>query len=154
MSESLWPHESQHTRPPCPSPTPRVHSNSCPLSWWCHPVVGYKCCFWQMEQAKFTHSDGRSLLPIFMGRLFKIFTCLFQNLFLIGGKLLYNVVLVSVSEQCKAAIIIHISSPCWSQNYSSPQKSLVKSERYLSLIDILSGTWQRSLWHQSYRNIK
>jgi len=38
MSDSLQPHESQHTRPPCPSPTPRVHSNSCPSSRWCHPV--------------------------------------------------------------------------------------------------------------------
>ena len=39
MSDSLWPHESQHARPPCPSPTPRVHSDSYPLSWWCHPVI-------------------------------------------------------------------------------------------------------------------
>ena len=35
----LRPHESQHARPPCPSPTPRVHSDSCPSSWWCHPAV-------------------------------------------------------------------------------------------------------------------
>ena len=39
VSDSLQPHESQHARPPCPSPTPRVHSNSCPLSWWCHPAI-------------------------------------------------------------------------------------------------------------------
>ena len=39
MSDSLWPHESQHARPPCPSPTPGVHSNLCPSSWWCHPTV-------------------------------------------------------------------------------------------------------------------
>ena len=39
MSDSLRPHESQHTRPPCPSPTPEVHSDSCPLSWWCHPAI-------------------------------------------------------------------------------------------------------------------
>ena len=39
MSKSLWPHESQHTRPPCPSPTPQVYSNSCPSSWWCHPAI-------------------------------------------------------------------------------------------------------------------
>ena len=38
MSDSLWPHESQHARPPCPSPTPGVYSNSCPLSQWCHPA--------------------------------------------------------------------------------------------------------------------
>ena len=39
MSDSLRPHESQHARPPCPSPTPGVCSNSCPSSWWCHPAI-------------------------------------------------------------------------------------------------------------------
>ena len=41
MSYSLWPHGLQHTRPPYPSPTPEVYSNSCPLSWWCHPTVSF-----------------------------------------------------------------------------------------------------------------
>ena len=39
VSDSLRPHESQHARPPCPSPTPRVHSDSRPLSQWCHPAI-------------------------------------------------------------------------------------------------------------------
>ena len=39
VSDSLWPHEPQHTRPPCPSPTLGVDSNSCPSSWWCHPAI-------------------------------------------------------------------------------------------------------------------
>ena len=39
VSDYLWPHELQHTRPRCPLPTPRVYSNSCPLSWWCHPAI-------------------------------------------------------------------------------------------------------------------
>ena len=39
VSDSLWPHEPQHARPPCPSPTPGVHSNPCPLSRWCHPAI-------------------------------------------------------------------------------------------------------------------
>ena len=39
MSDSLWPHGPQHARPPCPSLTPRVYSNSSPLSWWCHPTI-------------------------------------------------------------------------------------------------------------------
>ena len=39
VSNSLRPHESQHTRPPCPLPSPRVHSNSCPSSRWCHPAI-------------------------------------------------------------------------------------------------------------------
>ena len=37
--DSLRPHESQHARPPCPSPNPRVHPNSCPSSRWCHPAI-------------------------------------------------------------------------------------------------------------------
>ena len=39
VSDSLWPHESQHARPPCPSPTPRVQSDSCLSSQWCHPAI-------------------------------------------------------------------------------------------------------------------
>ena len=49
VSDSLWPHELQHARPPCPSPTPGVHPNSCPLCQWCHPtisssVIPFSCC--------------------------------------------------------------------------------------------------------------
>ena len=49
MSDSLWPHESQHARPPCPSPTLRVYPNSCPSSQWCQPgisssVVPFSSC--------------------------------------------------------------------------------------------------------------
>ena len=39
VSDSLQPHESQHASPPCPSPTPRAHSDSHPLSRWCHPAI-------------------------------------------------------------------------------------------------------------------
>ena len=49
VSDSLWPHEPQHARPPCPSPTPGAYPNSSPLSWWCHPntsssVVPFSSC--------------------------------------------------------------------------------------------------------------
>ena len=68
MSNSLQPHGLQHTRPPCPSPTPRVYSNSCPLNWWCHApsVVPFSCLqsfpasvYFQMSQL-FT-SGGKSI---------------------------------------------------------------------------------------------
>ena len=39
LSDPFWPHGLQHARPPCPSPTPRVYSNSCLLSRWCHPTI-------------------------------------------------------------------------------------------------------------------
>ena len=41
LSYSLWPREPQHARPPCPSPTPGVHPNPCPLSRWCHPTISF-----------------------------------------------------------------------------------------------------------------
>ena len=43
MSDSLLPHGLQHARLPCPSPTPRVYSNSCPSSRWCHPTISILC---------------------------------------------------------------------------------------------------------------
>ena len=71
VSNSLRPHELQHTRPPCPSPTPGVYPNSCPSSWWCHlttssSVVPFSSCHqsfptsgsFQMSQL-FT-SDGQN----------------------------------------------------------------------------------------------
>ena len=39
LSDSLWPHEPQHARPPCPSPTAKVYANPCPLSQWCHAII-------------------------------------------------------------------------------------------------------------------
>ena len=41
VSDSIGPHESQHARPPCPSPTPVVYPNSCPSSGWCHPAISF-----------------------------------------------------------------------------------------------------------------
>ena len=52
VSDSLRPHGLQYTRPPCPSPTPRVYSNSCPLSWWCHPTISSSViCFSSCPQS-------------------------------------------------------------------------------------------------------
>ena len=50
VSDSLWPRGLQHSRPPCPSPTPGTYSKSCPSCWWCHPtisssVVPFSSCF-------------------------------------------------------------------------------------------------------------
>ena len=72
MSDSLWPRGLQHARPPCPSPTPGAYSNSCPLSWWCHPtisssVVPFSSHFQSflasgsLQMSQFFASDGQSI---------------------------------------------------------------------------------------------
>ena len=72
VSNSLWPHGLQHTRPPCPSPTPGACSNSCPFSRWCHPtisssVVPFSFCFQSFPasgsfpMSQFFASGGQSI---------------------------------------------------------------------------------------------
>ena len=56
VSHSLRPHESQHARPPCPTPTPGAYSNSCPSSRWCHPttsssVVPFSSCLQSLPES-------------------------------------------------------------------------------------------------------
>ena len=71
VSDSLRPHALQHSRPPCPSPTPGVYSNSCPLSQWCHPtisssVVPFSClqsfpASGSFQMSQFFPSGGQSI---------------------------------------------------------------------------------------------
>ena len=62
LFELIEPHELQHARPPCPSPTPRVHPNPCPSSWWCHPaisssVVPFSSCLQSFPSGSFQMSQ-------------------------------------------------------------------------------------------------
>ena len=70
--DSLWPHEVQHSRLSCPSPTPGACSNSCPSSWWCHPtisstVVPFSSCLqsfpasWSFQMSQFFTSGGQNI---------------------------------------------------------------------------------------------
>ena len=72
MSDSLRSHEPQYSRPPCPSPTPRVHPNPCPLSRWCHPtisssVIPFSSCPWSFpasgsfQMSHLSTSGGQSI---------------------------------------------------------------------------------------------
>ena len=62
MSDSVQPHESQHARPPCPSPTPGVYPNPCPLSWWCHPTISSSVIPLSLSMG-FPRQEYRSGLP-------------------------------------------------------------------------------------------
>ena len=65
VSESLWPNGPQHTRSPCPSPAPRVYSNSCPLSWWCHPTISSSVVPFSARHQSFPASGYFSMSQFF-----------------------------------------------------------------------------------------
>ena len=65
MSHPLWPHESQHTMPPCPSLTPGVYSNSCPLSWWCHPTISSSVLPFSFHLQSFPASGSFQMSQLF-----------------------------------------------------------------------------------------
>ena len=65
MSDSLQPHESQHARPPCPSPTPKVHSDSCPSSQWCHPAISSSVILFSSCPHSFQASESFPMSQLF-----------------------------------------------------------------------------------------
>ena len=64
VSDSLWSHGLQHARLPCPSPTPRACSNSCPSSWWCHPTISSSVVPFSSCLQSFPASGSFSVLRI------------------------------------------------------------------------------------------
>ena len=65
VSDSLWPHEPQHIRPPCPSPTPGVYWNSCPLSQWCHLTISSCVIPFSSCLQSFTESGSFQMSQLF-----------------------------------------------------------------------------------------
>ena len=67
MSDCLPPHESQHARPPCPSPTPGVHSDSCASSQWCHPAISSSVIPFSSCSQSFPASESILMSQLFAG---------------------------------------------------------------------------------------
>ena len=65
VSDSLQPHRLQHARPPCPSPTPKVYPNSCPLSRWCHPTISSSVIPFPSSLQSFPASGSFSMSQFF-----------------------------------------------------------------------------------------
>ena len=65
MSDSLWSHGLQHARSPCPSPTPRVYSTSCPLSRWCHPTISSSVIPFSSHPQSFPESGSFQMSQLF-----------------------------------------------------------------------------------------
>ena len=68
MSDSLQPHEPQHARPPCPSPTPGVHLNPCPLGRWCHPIISSSVVPFSSCPQSFPASGSFQMSQLFASR--------------------------------------------------------------------------------------
>ena len=66
VSDSLQPHGLQHARPPCPSPTPGVCSNSCSSSWWCHPTISSSVVPFSSCPQSFTASESFPVSQLFI----------------------------------------------------------------------------------------
>ena len=66
VSDSLWPHGLQHTRPPSPSLTPGVYLNSCPLSWWCHPTISSSVIPFSSNLQSFPASGSSQMSQFFI----------------------------------------------------------------------------------------
>ena len=65
VSNSLWPYGLQHVRPPCPSQTPRVHSNACPLSQWCHLTISSSVIPFSSHPQSFPASGSYPMSQLF-----------------------------------------------------------------------------------------
>ena len=65
VSDSLWPHEPQHARTPCPSPTPGVHPNPCPLSRWCHLTISFSAILFSSCLQSFPGSGSFQMSQLF-----------------------------------------------------------------------------------------
>ena len=65
VSDSLWPHKPQHTRPPCPSPTPGVHPNPCPFNQWYHPTISGSVILFSSRPQSFPASGSFQMSQLF-----------------------------------------------------------------------------------------
>ena len=138
MSDSLQPHGLQHARPPCPSPTPGVYSNSCPLSRWCHPaisssVVPFSSCpqsfpaSGSFQMSQFFTSGGQS---IGVSALISVLPMNIQDWFPSGWtgwislqskSLLQHHSSKASIHQRSASFIVQLSHPLeWKLTFSSP----------------------------------
>ena len=130
MSNSLQPHELQHARPPCPSPTPRIHPDSCPSSRWCHPAI---------LPSVVPFSSCRQSLPAFI---------------LYSDNPINNVVIVSSEQRRDSAIDIHISILAQTPLPSRLPHNIVQSSMYYTLgpyrlyiLNVAVCTWSsQSIW--------
>ena len=123
MSNSLRPHELQHARPPCPSPSPGVCSNSCPLSWWCHPTISSSVVPFSSHPQSFLVSGSFQMSQLFasggqsIGALASVLPMNIQGWFLLGLtgliSLWWGLIGPSLAPTTEKALATHSSTLAW-----------------------------------------
>ena len=119
MFHSLRPHEPQHTRPPCPSPTPGVHWDSCPSSQWCHPAISSSVVPFSSCPQSFPASESLPMSQLFSwghGKYKRKKWKQWQNLFPWAPKSLWMVT---------AATKLKMFGP-WKESYDKPRQYINK----------------------------
>jgi len=161
MSNFLWPHGLQHARLPCPSPTPRACSNSCPSNWWCHPaisssVVPFSSCLQSFPasgsfpMSQFLASDGQSNGPSASTSALQMNI---QDWFPLGLTLQHHSSKTSF-HLCSAFFIVQVSHPSM-----TPGKTIAFTRRTLTRCTLtrqtftvaiskhgLSSSWLQKSW--------
>ena len=168
MSDSLRPHESQHARPPCPSPTPEAHSNTCQSSRWCHPAISssvtpFSSCpqplpasgSFPMSQLfawggqSIGVSASASVLPIKANYTQKIFLTpdslsYFQSISAQSSRILSQTTKVLRQSGIKQVNICKWTQKCWKKNTNE------NIYWFLSLFYGLYLFWQKALKSHSW----
>ena len=131
VSDLLWPHGLKHARPPCPSPAPRVHSNSCPLSQWCHPTISSSFVPFSSHLQSFPASGSFQMSQFFtsggqsigVSALAPVLPMNIQDWFALGwtgwislqsqglSRVFSNTTVQSISLQCSAFFMVQLSHP-------------------------------------------
>ena len=129
VSDSLRPHELQHARPPCPSPTPGVHPNPCPLSRWCHPTISSSVIFFTQSFSSCPQS-----FPASGNEKFKM-----SHFFASGGQ--------SIGVSASALVLPMNTQDWWSIRLGRNQSHLSVPWTYQASYSLLQNSTWLSLSH-------
>ena len=125
MCDSLWPHGLQHTRPPCLSPTTGVHSNSCPLSRWCHPTIASSVVPFSSFLQSFPASGSFPVTQLFTSGGQNIGVSASASVLSINIQGWFPLGLTGLILQSKGASRVFSSTTIWKHQFFGTQHSLM-----------------------------
>ena len=141
VSNFLWPHEPQHARPPCPSPTPGIYPNSCPLSRWCHPTISSSVVPFSSRPQSFPASGFFQMSQLFTsGGVFSNTTV--QNSQFFGSQLsLYSLTSLHAAAAKSLQSCLTLCNPIDSSPPGSPVPGILKARTLEWVAISFSNAW-------------